>query len=50
MPTWRSRYPPAVLDSIVPGLGHLVAGRRRLAAFFGIPFRPLLAVQAVVLA
>jgi hypothetical protein len=32
MPAWRSRYLPAVLDAIVPGLGHLVAGRRKLAS------------------
>ena len=25
----RSRYLPAVLDALIPGLGHLVAGRRR---------------------
>ncbi len=33
------------LDGIVPGLGHLLAGRRRLAALFGIPI--VLAVIAV---
>ncbi len=38
VPSWRSRYVPAILDAIVPGLGHLVAGRPRLAAIFGIPF------------
>ncbi|MGH2513710.1 MAG: LCP family protein [Candidatus Limnocylindrales bacterium] len=41
---WRSRYGPAILDAIVPGLGHLVAGRRRLAAIFGIPFLALVLV------
>src|SRR4249919_2046460 len=33
----RSRYVPAVLDALIPGLGHLVAGRRRLAALFLTP-------------
>jgi polyisoprenyl-teichoic acid--peptidoglycan teichoic acid transferase len=33
----RGRYLPAVLTALVPGLGHLVAGRPRLAAFFGLP-------------
>ena len=40
----RSRYLPVVLDLIVPGLGHLVAGRRKLAAIFGIPFLALVLV------
>ena len=33
----RGRYVPAVLTALVPGLGHLVAGRTRLAAIFGLP-------------
>jgi LCP family protein required for cell wall assembly len=33
----RRRYVPAVLDSVVPGLGHLVAGRLARAAVFGLP-------------
>ncbi|HSW41436.1 MAG TPA: LCP family protein [Patescibacteria group bacterium] len=33
----RSRYVPALLTVIVPGLGHLAAGRMRLAATFGLP-------------
>jgi len=33
----RSRYVPAVLDALIPGLGHLVAGRRKLAALFLAP-------------
>jgi polyisoprenyl-teichoic acid--peptidoglycan teichoic acid transferase len=45
---WRSRYLPAVLDAIVPGLGHLVAGRRKLAAIFGIPFLALVLVGLVI--
>ena len=33
----RSRYGPAVLDALIPGLGHLVAGRRLRAALFVSP-------------
>ncbi len=33
----RSRYVPAVLDALIPGLGHLVAGRRRLGLLFLAP-------------
>jgi LCP family protein required for cell wall assembly len=33
----RGRYIPALLTTFVPGLGHLVAGRARLAALFGLP-------------
>jgi polyisoprenyl-teichoic acid--peptidoglycan teichoic acid transferase len=46
----RSRYLPVVLDLIVPGLGHLVAGRRKLAAIFGIPFLALVLVALIILA
>jgi LCP family protein required for cell wall assembly len=35
--TRRSRYVPAVLDALIPGTGHLVAGRRRLALVFTLP-------------
>ena len=35
--TRRSRYVPAVLDAFIPGTGHLVAGRRRLALVFALP-------------
>jgi LCP family protein required for cell wall assembly len=35
--TGRSRYVPAVLDAFIPGTGHLVAGRRRLALLFVLP-------------
>jgi polyisoprenyl-teichoic acid--peptidoglycan teichoic acid transferase len=45
-PGRRSRYVPAILDAIVPGLGHLVAGRRLLGAIFLAP--TLLAVVAAV--
>jgi LCP family protein required for cell wall assembly len=31
------RYVPALLTVLVPGLGHLVAGRLRMAAVFGLP-------------
>ena len=33
----RSRYVPAVLDAFIPGTGHLLAGRRRLALVFVLP-------------
>ena len=49
-PTWRARYLPVVLDLIVPGLGHLVAGRRKLAAIFGIPFLALVLVGLLIVA
>ena len=35
--TRRSRYVPAVLDAFIPGSGHLVAGRGRLALLFVLP-------------
>ncbi|HEX2754730.1 MAG TPA: LCP family protein, partial [Candidatus Limnocylindrales bacterium] len=36
-PRRGSRHLHAFLDSLLPGLGHLAAGRRRRAALFGIP-------------
>jgi LCP family protein required for cell wall assembly len=36
-PRSGSRHLHAFLDAIFPGLGHLVAGRRRRAALFGLP-------------
>ena len=33
----RRRYVPALLDAVVPGLGHLAAGRLARAALFGLP-------------
>jgi LCP family protein required for cell wall assembly len=33
----RSRYLPAFLDALIPGLGHLVVGRRKRAALFVAP-------------
>jgi len=44
------RYLPAVLDAIVPGVGHLVAGRRGLAALFLAPIVALVLGGIVVLA
>jgi LCP family protein required for cell wall assembly len=45
----RGRFLPAVLDAIVPGLGHLLAGRRRRAVLFGLPIVALLLGALVVL-
>jgi len=45
--TGRSRYVPAVLDALIPGTGHLLAGRRRLALLFGLPVVFLAALVAV---
>ncbi len=36
-PRWGSRHLHAFLDAVFPGLGHLVAGRPRRAALFGLP-------------
>ncbi len=33
----RRRYVPVLLDAVVPGLGHLAAGRPARAAAFGLP-------------
>jgi LCP family protein required for cell wall assembly len=46
----RRRWIAAVLSSLIPGLGHLVAGRRRLAALFGLPIVALVVGAAVALA
>ena len=46
----RGRYVPALLTVLVPGLGHLVAGRPRLAALFGLPLVFLAALAVGVLA
>jgi LCP family protein required for cell wall assembly len=43
----RRRWIAAVLSSVIPGLGHLVAGRRRLAALFGLPVVALVVGVAV---
>ena len=45
-PSRRSRYVPAILDAIIPGLGHVVAGRRLLGAIFLTP--TILALLAAV--
>lgn len=47
-PRRRSRYVQAVLSTLLPGLGHLIAGRWRLALIFGLPV-VLLAVALVAL-
>jgi len=41
-PRERSRYGPAILDALIPGLGHLVAGRRLRALLFVSPFLVML--------
>jgi polyisoprenyl-teichoic acid--peptidoglycan teichoic acid transferase len=46
----KGRYVPAILDAIVPGLGHFVAGRRRRALVFAIPVIALLVGLVVILA
>ena len=45
----RGRYVPALLTVLVPGLGHLVAGRARMAALFGLPLVLLAGVGAGLL-
>jgi LCP family protein required for cell wall assembly len=42
----RSRFGPAILDALIPGLGHLVAGRRLRAALF---VSPLMVMAATAL-
>jgi LCP family protein required for cell wall assembly len=42
-PRQRSRYGPAILDALIPGLGHLVAGRRLRALLFVSPLLVMLA-------
>ncbi len=44
--TNRSRYVPAFLDALIPGLGHLVAGRRGRALLL---VSPLLVLAAIAL-
>ena len=44
----RSRYAPALLDAIVPGLGHLAAGRRRRALLFLAPVVIVVAVAVFI--
>lgn len=47
-PRRRSRHVAAFLDAVVPGLGHLAAGRRRRALLFGLPFLALVLGAAVL--
>jgi polyisoprenyl-teichoic acid--peptidoglycan teichoic acid transferase len=46
----RSRYPAAILDALIPGLGHLVAGRRVRALLFVSPLLVMLATGAWIVA
>ncbi len=48
--TLRLRYFPAVLDALIPGLGHLVAGRRGRALIFVSPFLLMVATAILVVA
>ena len=45
----RARYVPAVLDAVIPGTGHLLAGRRRLALVFVLPMVFIASALAVLL-
>ena len=47
-PRRRSRYVPAVLDAIIPGVGHLFAGRRRRALVFLTPTLVAIAIAVWV--
>jgi hypothetical protein len=51
-PSLRDRIRPAapLIDAFLPGLGHLVARRRQLAAAFGIPTLLAIGVVALLLA
>jgi hypothetical protein len=49
-PRSGSRHLHAFLDAIFPGLGHLVAGRRRRAALFGLPVLAVLIGVVLALA
>ncbi len=49
-PRRRSRYVPAFLDALIPGLGHLVAGRNRRALLFVSPLVVMVAVAILVVA
>ena len=46
----RGRYLPALLTTLVPGLGHLAAGRMRPAAVFGLPLVLLVGMGAGLVA
>ena len=45
-PSRRGRYVPAILDAIIPGVGHLFAGRRNRGLLFLTPI--LIALAAAV--
>ena len=47
-PRRRLRYVPALLDAIVPGFGHLAAGRRRRALVFLAPVIGGIAVATLI--
>ncbi len=49
-PPHRSRYGPAILDALIPGLGHLVAGRRLRAVLFVSPLLVMVATGVFVFA
>ena len=46
----RSRYAPAILDALIPGLGHLVAGRRLRALLFVSPLLVMLGAALLIVA
>ena len=48
-PRRGSRHLHALLDAVLPGLGHLAAGRRRRAAAFGVPAAAALLSLAALL-
>lgn len=49
-PPHRSRYGPAILDALIPGLGHLFAGRRMRALLFVSPLLVMVATAVYVFA
>lgn len=49
-PQHRSRYPAAILDALIPGLGHLIAGRRLRALLFVSPLLVMLATALLIVA
>lgn len=46
----RSRYAPAILDALIPGLGHLVAGRRLRALLFVAPLLVMVGTALLIVA
>ena len=47
-PAVRDRYLPAALDAVLPGLGHLISGRRRRALILAAPVLALLVLGMLV--